>query len=139
MTMVSPADATAGIIASLGLGSRLEGGTSDPWPISVAVEPDVPVQVVTVYDNGGPGLDTDDQDMAEPSVQVRVRCQNYRDGYAKAADIRSRLVAFPGATVGVLQIIAYSAESDVLPIGQDDSSDAFLFTINLRVLTQISE
>ncbi len=105
------------------------------WAIAVGSEPVDPVECVTVYDTGGQGLDTDELDVAYPTIQVRTRSTRYLDGDAKQRQIRGLLpkaVPFIAFNEQVLDIVM---TTDITSIGRDDDN-RFLFTSNYRLMTQ---
>ncbi len=112
------------------------GGTS-PWSIYLAVEPNSPVNVVTLYDTGGDRPDTDELDIFHPSFQVRVRGLSYPDAYAKQVEIRDELIhsaAFE-STDGDSRYESIMATSDILSIGRDEN-DRHLLTANYQVIRE---
>lgn len=126
---MSAAYDVAQYLASQGVGTF--GGNSG-WSINVSREPLSPDNSVTVYDTGGPGLDTDELDLDWVSFQVRVRAVNYLDGYQKQKTIRSLLMAGfvqDGTKYTVQQ------ESNIMHIGRDEN-DRQLLTANYVAFAQ---
>lgn len=130
--MKTPAHDTALFLAAQeGFGAL--GGTSG-WPVYVGREPLQPVDVVTVYDTGGlpdPLVDN----IEEPTIQVRVRCDSYIDGWAKADEARRDLQSEIGYPVAGGQVVQWIAQGGVTYIGRDDNERA-LFTCNFRVMRE---
>lgn len=118
-------------VATQGLG--VFGGSAG-WVVGANGEPPSPDTAITIYDTGGQDLDTDEQDVAQPSFQVRVRSKSQIDARQKQLDIRAILVrpgedpAFDGVT---LRFTAVQLTTDILFIGRD-GNDRFLFTANFR-------
>lgn len=82
--------------ASLDIAQRLAAqghgflGGAATWSIRVAKEPQTPDGTITLYDTSGESPDPD-SDYWRPSVQVRVRHNNYGTAYAKMEDIVNEL------------------------------------------------
>jgi hypothetical protein len=90
----SPADVLRYLMIAHNLGSIGVGPTTDDWRIFVDNEPDSPDNVVTVYNTtsrpqGRHQTDGEIQEMH--GVQIRVRSQLSKEGYAKARSIAIEL------------------------------------------------
>ena len=58
----------------------------------LAVEPDKPDEAITVYDTGGgPDLQSGDDYVQVPTVQIRSRGKDYREAWAKLHEIITKL------------------------------------------------
>lgn len=132
--MESPANDVARYLAAQGIGTF--AGTSD-WGVYAHVEPESPNNCITVYDTGGSGPDTDEQDLGQPEFQVRVRCVEYSDGYAKQVAIRDLLILGGPITMASSTFVLVDMTSDVIPLGRDDSN-RFLLTANYRTIRELS-
>ena len=130
--MKSPAHDTALFLAALADFGAFGGASG--WPVYVGREPLSPVDVVTVYDTGGlPDVLVDD--VSEPSIQVRVRSEDYVQGYAKAQAARQALQAATGVTIEGGQVVQWIGQGNILYIGRDDQ-DRCLFTDNYRMMRE---
>ena len=128
----SPAYDIAQRLDALGIG--IFGATIGGWTIAVSREPVSPVSAITVYDTGGGPVDTDDQDMESPTIQVRTRSLDYLAGYAKQEEIRAALI-LAGFDVSGKRYYSAAATSGILAIGRDDA-DRFLLTQNFQLLSE---
>jgi hypothetical protein len=69
-------------------------GSNSGWSIFIGIEPDMPIETVTLYDTPGDAphprwlLDY-------PRFQVRTRSLSYDAGYKKAEHCKSALLGFP--------------------------------------------
>lgn len=128
--MNTPAKDTADYLVLSGV-TEAFGGSTD-WSVYVGREPLLPANVVTVYDTGGPTGPL--IDLRRPSVQVRVRSDDYEDGWVKANEILQTLVEpFEGVSVTDAKILMWELSSDITFIGRDDH-DRPLFTVNFQIL-----
>ena len=127
--MRTPAHDTALHLAGLsGFGAF---GGSTGWPVYVGREPLTPVDVVTCYDTGGAAGPL--VDLRTPMVQVRVRAENYDEGWQKANEAYAALVQVTRQAVTDASILAWAPSGDVTYIGRDDK-DRPLFTVNFEML-----
>lgn len=129
--MSTPAYDVAQRLAALSLGTV---GADAGWSIAVSREPIAPATAITVYDTGGGPVDTDDQDLGSPTVQVRVRSTDYLAAYAKQEAIRQALI-LSGFTGAGRRYYSAAAISGILAIGRDDA-DRFLLTQNFQLLSE---
>jgi minor capsid protein len=121
-------------IADAGLGTF--GGASG-WAVSVGTAPASPDTAITVYDTGGEGPDTDQLDIEQPTIQVRVRSGRsssaYVDAHIKQRAIRALLHAIRGVVISGSRYAAVVMTSEILVIGRDEN-DRFLMVANYRVM-----
>ena len=99
--------------------------------VYTASEPDTPDDVVTIYDTGGTGPDTNELSPIDATFQVRVRNTSYPNAYAKHMAVRDELIyTFPkvGATSTFWEI---EATDEPFPLGRDDSN-RFILVANYR-------
>lgn len=126
---MTPAQDTATFLAAAGATGAF-GGTSG-WPVFVGREPLGPIEAVTVYDTGGgPNVLVD---LRKPTVQVRVRAEDYLDGWVKSDQIYKALVVpvHPSTVDGVT--LQWVANTEILYIGRDDNDNP-IFTCNYELL-----
>lgn len=122
----------ARLLEANGLGT-FAGTTS--WAIAVAMEPEKPVKMITLYDTGGQGPDTAEMDLDRCEFQVRVRALNYVEAFVKMRAVRSFLLsAIPITTVEQVAYKGIYVTSDILSVGKDDN-DRFILTCNFRTLS----
>lgn len=131
---MSPALAIATYLQTQGVG--LFTATDNGWKLTVSTEPSSPANAITIYDTGGLGADTDEQNVFRSLVQVRVRGMDYADAYAKQEEIRNLLIIPSPVQVPGAGFIGIFAQTDILGIGRDDN-DRFVFTANYRTVRQI--
>jgi hypothetical protein len=122
--MNSPAkDLAKYLSGQTGLGT-FAGSTN--WSLYVAVEPNEPVNVVTLYDLGGPGHNTDDLDMVPNTIQVRVRCESYSEGYEIHEIIRDLLVPNGPIVCETSSFVGVVMTADIASIGRDENNRSVL-------------
>lgn len=121
--MTSPAYTIATHLSNEGYGELANG-------IYVALEPSKPDECITIYDTGGLDPDTDDQNLFNRTIQIRIRSNDYLDTYSKLEDIRDLLIN--GSIAGINDVWM---QGDILYIGRDDN-DRHIFTTNFRLLIQ---
>lgn len=127
--MKTPAQDTVDYLVRTGVLPSI-GGLGQ-WAGYVGREPLKPVDVVTVYDTGGgPNILVD---LRVPSVQVRVRSNDYLSGWNKTNAIYQALVfpVYPLTEDGVT--LQWMATSEIAYIGRNDA-DNVLFTCNFQLL-----
>jgi len=122
----------ADFLAAQGVGER---GGDEEWSIHVGEEPASPGSVITLYDTGGPGDLNIDAEIAQPTVQVRVRASDYEACYDKHQQIAAELVTELQRMIGGHWYIGIWKTSDVLDIGRD-SNKRCRMTANYRTLRQ---
>jgi hypothetical protein len=126
----SPAHDLAIYLASQGVGTF-------PGSIAVNAEPADPSDVVTIYDTGGLGPDTDELDLMRPTIQVRVRSADHEAGYATQERIRD-LLMLPGRVVTQdSAFVIITPTSDVASLGRDDNN-RHLTTLNYSAIRERS-
>lgn len=112
----------------------LKFGGNKPWSVHVGGEPAEPANVITFYDVGGGEPDTDEQDVTQPSIQVRVRSKDYSEAYAKQELIRDILIR-PGLSPVIIaetsRFTGVMMTSDFLSLGKDENN-LNLWTANYR-------
>jgi hypothetical protein len=123
--MNSPAYDIAQIITSLS--TMPEYGTG----LYASSEPATPDNTITVFDTGGFESDVA-VDYQRPTVQVRVRNQNYLDGYAVIAEIKDMLHGSCSYVEGGYLYTGIWAMSDIGGLGYDTNGRALL-TLNFRI------
>ena len=107
----------------------------DPFSVYCAVEPAEPNDVVTVYDTGGAGPDTDDLSLCNVTFQVRVRCETYSEGYSIQEIIRDMLLTSePVCETSSFAGVAMT--TDVVAIGRDENN-RHLLTANYSAIRNI--
>lgn len=99
-------------------------GGGSQWSLHLGREPDTPDETVTVYDTGG-GLADPDNGVYQPSIQVRVRHNDYRTAADKAEAIRDTLIASAtGFTANGVKYLGAWALSDPTGLGYDEHDRA---------------
>ncbi len=132
--MRSPAHDIALYLEDEGVGTFAGEST---WSINVSREPDSPDGAVTVYDTGGNAADPVNE-IYEPTIQVRVRAEDYATAYSKHEEIRDILIIPTSVTLGAgdnTWYIGIWMQSDILSIGRDDH-DRHILTANYRIQRQ---
>ncbi len=131
----SPAFVIARLIIDLGLGSLHNANLA--WPVRVGTEPDVPDEVITVYDTGGRMLGSlmQGQQQEVHGVLVRVRSRTQEAGYTKCRLIAVGLDAVTYRTVTISSstylINNLNRTTDVMYLGQmKPESTRYVHTVN---------
>lgn len=107
------------------------------WSINVSREPNSPDDAITIYDTGGNEADPENE-IYEPTIQVRVRAESYTDAYSKHNEIRDILIIPTSRTLGASDDTFYIGiwmQSDILSLGRDDH-DKHILTANYRIQRQ---
>lgn len=117
-------DLAAYLAGKNGLGA-LHGDKKSTWPVHVAVEPDDPRSVITLYDTTGIEPDTDELDIERPSIQVRARSPNYEDAYEKMRAVRDLLILEP-VEAQTSRFFLIVLRGDIMAIGRDDKNNHIL-------------
>lgn len=97
----------------------------------IAVEPDSPDNIVTIYDSGGSPPDF--IRYRRPTVQIRCRNTDYSSGWNQINNVVNTLEAVASRTVGADSTYhtTWWLESDIIFLEQDDQ-DRYLFSANLQ-------
>lgn len=147
----SPADIIRWMMVAINLGSsptpwETGGSTSsaNAWPIFVAAEPNIPDNVITLYDttwqSDGRAMHSGEQ-FQHYGIQVRVRGIDHPTGLLKALTIREtldqsvydRTISIPVGSSTYRYTVHCISSSSVLFLGkQTPSSKRSLFTINAK-------
>lgn len=139
----SPADITSRVLIALGLGvdpdDANEAADLEGWPVHVSVEPDVPDNVITVYNTQGVQHSSNQYDgevNEHYGIQVKVRARTDTEGWTKAVTVAQTMdksIYDELLTIGSsnYKLQSFGRTSAVLPIGQDPGvRDTVSFTIN---------
>jgi len=121
----APALELADFVAGKGGLGALHGPKNSSWPVHVAVEPELPMNVVTFYDATGIEPDTDELDIERPAVQVRVRGADYNEAYEKQRVIRDLLILEPVEAL-TSRFFLIVLRGDIMAIGRDDKNNHIL-------------
>lgn len=143
---LSPADVVRQLLIDLSAGSEPNG---DPWPIFASFEPDkpeVPDNIVTVYDTLGTisgRTHTDGETQEHHGIQVRVRSDSPVAGYAKAREIADKLdkqvlrtlvTIIIGGFGFAWRVQSVTRTSDVIALGKEiPTSHRNVFVVNAIV------
>lgn len=132
--MKGPAEEIARYLVAEGYGTL---GGSAGWSINFGKEPTKPDTCITVYDTGGGEPDTDELDLHDPTIQIRVRGKKYNTAHAKMETIRRDLIkAVP--VMESYSVLAILCTTSIASIGPDDSGRDIL-TCNFKILVQDTE
>ena len=134
----SPAEILRQLLIDLGLGIAYSAATTS-WQLAVGQEPNMPTDIITLYDAGGSVLQgrlQNSGNMVEKyGVQVRVRSDRYQEGWKKANAIASSLdtdVRLTQVSISNNNYLVYAINriGGVISIGSDKSNRS-VFTLNL--------
>jgi hypothetical protein len=95
------------------------GGNAN-WCVGIAAEPDNVKNSITVFDQSGGAPDTDQLDLLSVRVQVRVKAEDYLQGYDKAVAIRDLMMLVAPRTMNEELYIMWNLESDIWNLGRND-------------------
>lgn len=139
----APSRITARLLAALGLGTTPPA--AGPWPIYVDKEPATPDNVLTVFTTQGTMVGrvfTGEQD-TQYGIQVRIRAADPQVGWVQAEAIYNALCLAYDIPLVVLNtdnttsrylIHGFTKIGDVLPLGNEPSSQRVLFTVNAQLV-----
>ena len=137
----SPADILRRVMIAVGIGTAPEA--VDAWPVYAAGEPDVPDNVLTVYDTAGV---QDSRSMiggelsTHYGVQIRIRSKTHPVGWARADLVRHSLARGIYQAQVTIDTVTYLVHAvvgigTVIPLGKDGSNTKrSLFTLNAMVV-----
>lgn len=109
--------------------------SSASWSINVSREPVAPVDAITIYDTPGLEPDTDELDLLKPGFQVRVRCADYLQGFAKQEAIRDLLILPSTLTLSGTRYVSIVMSIDINSIGRDEE-DRHLLVASYRTIKE---
>jgi hypothetical protein len=98
-------------------------------------EPSKPDNVVTLYDSGGEGPDTDDLDPERCAVQVRVRSSSFTEAYDRQRAIRDLLILPSYLESDQFHYSVVTMTTNITTIGRDDKN-RYLLTANYLVVRE---
>ena len=135
----SPADVMRWLLIDLGIGTAPEDEGS--WPIQDSNEPDLPDNLITVYDTAGitDGRVQRTGETAEhKGFMVQIRSTDKPTAWAKAEAIKTAMdesILNLLVTVDTSEYVIYSVtrHSGPVSLGREPSTNRFLFTINAVV------
>lgn len=122
------------IAVYLGTAGVGEFNGSGDWAIFAHVEPATPNKVITVYDTGGEGPDTDELDLLRLTFQVRIRSESYAEAHSRHESTRDVLLVGRIETSDSVYV-GIDMTSDIAPIGMDDNKRHILVA-NYRAIRE---
>lgn len=117
--MSAPSHELAIYLDAQGVGTL--GGTTG-WRLQANLEPSTPDQVITLYDTGGSAPRLYDDELRQPTIQVRVRGNNYADAYAKQEEVFDILNAIINQDIEDHFYVGVWMQTDIIQIGPDDNN-----------------
>jgi hypothetical protein len=151
--MASPARVIAKFLVDRGI-VVAPANPPQPWQVQVTEEPDKPDNTITVYNTGantfGRLMRSGDR-TEKPTVQIRLRALNDKDGYAKGQAIQNTLdkVGLATSLGGLVWVyvtvdsVRYTLQAvhittPLTYIGEEEKNARLLYTINaLMTITPI--
>lgn len=115
--MSSIAYVLARYLSSNGVGTY---GGDTGWSVAVGREPVLPDDALTLYDTGGGEPDTDQLDIMLATTQVRTRCFDYVEGYAKQEEARDLLILPAPLITGGVHFLGVRMTSNITTLYRDD-------------------
>ena len=143
----SPADVLRRVLIALGFGTAPEDDPLGSWPIYAAYEPDLPDNVITLYDTAGvhQGRDMITGEVFERhGVQLRIRSTTHPLGYQKTRALAVALdesiyqesvtLDDPGVGTATSYLVHAVSRRGILALGKDvPGGKRSVFTVNALV------
>lgn len=124
-------DIAATLVAE-GVGTANAAASADGWGVYQTHEPNEPDKAVTVFDGTDvPRRHQAGTSMHDESLQVRVRCRSYAEGYAKGLAIIGILHGATPLTVSGTRYQSIKCLNGPNYLGFDEQRRR-LFTVNFR-------
>lgn len=127
--MGSPAQDLAQYLADNAVG---DFPSDSKWSINYFSEPASPDETITLYDTGGGAPTLFDEQLRDPTVQVRVRSFSAVEVEQKHDEIFQLLNAIQNATIGGRVYLGVWLVSDVISLGRDEN-DRAIATANYQI------
>ena len=131
MATLPPSDAIRTLLEANSIGVF---ASQTGWGIYVGVTPNDPNTIISIFDTGGltpdPALDIN-----YPGIQIIIRSNinDYSGGWAKAQQVKDRLLGFPGQSINGDVWASITMNSDILYLGQDDLFRP-MFSLNFQAI-----
>lgn len=110
-------------------------GATSGWGGYAHIEPATPDTVATFYDTGSFGTADYDVNIYRPTINIRVRANDYNDAYDKAYALMNEFISVNEFTVNSQRYFRADVISEPSFIGRDDN-DRNIVTINLNLMRQ---
>lgn len=131
----SPAQVVQYYLAAQGV--AVVAPAAGPWKVYRDNEPDMPDQVITIYDTSPvlEGRDMRSNEVIEhPGIAVRVRAVTSDPAKTKAREVKAKLTALKRTQVTVAGVVylvkAFTLTTGVIPLGEQDKNNRVLYTLN---------
>lgn len=129
--MSSPAKDIADLLSASDVPSTIDLTLSDT--LFVNIEPNLPKQIVTVFDSPGGARDAR-QDIYNPAVMIRAKAlpDGYQTAYQLLSDIIDFLHGMNNLTIGDMRYLHIIAASDINVLGRDENNRP-VFSVNFDI------
>lgn len=132
----SQADVLRWLLVSLGIGTDPTDDVS--WPIHASSEPDLPDNMLTIYDTTGiteGRIQRTGETVEHRGVTIQIRGTDYRTAWSKSNAVRVALdesISVSSVSIGGYNytVHAVTIKSGPLALGKEPTTNRFLFTIN---------
>ena len=131
MATAPPSDAVRTILETNSIGTF---ASHTGWGIYIGITPNEPNTIISIFDTGGLAPDPA-LDINYPGFQIVVRSDtnDYTGGWAKAQQIKDKLLGLPSQTINGDVWAAITMNSDILYLGQDDLFRS-MFSLNFSAI-----
>jgi len=111
---------------------------TNDWGVNISKLPTTPVKVVAIFDTGGVGNPNPALLLDFPTVQIQVRggVNDNAAAYAKAKEIKDRLLGAPSQTLSGDRLVSVGMVSDITFMGRDEANDQPIYSINFRLIVE---
>lgn len=116
----------------LALHLQAEGFGTFATDLFVGSEPASPDNVTTLYDTGGAAPVLFDENLRNPTIQVRVRDNDYTQAYSLQQSVFDIFNAIEQETVQGTHYVGVWLSSDIISLGRDENG-RFLLTANYEI------
>lgn len=137
---MSPAEEVARYLADNAIGTL---AASAGWGVFFSRMPDEPDTAICCIDSGGSGPLVYDEEIREPSIEIRIRGTDPEANHDKAEEIFALLcetggIPGPARTIGDGLYFSFWMDSDFIDLGRDEN-ERHRVTSNYRCNRQPSE
>lgn len=110
---------------------------TNDWGVNISKLPLSPTRVIAIFDTGGIGSPNPALLLNFPTVQIQVRGNSNDNAlvYAKAQDIKDRLLGADSQDVLGDRLVSVGMIGDITFMGRDDN-DCPIYSLNFRLIVE---